>query len=128
MSTQLSMSTNCPPNWASRFDAFVAMAVWEHLRRPWLAAEEVARVLAPGGICYIETHQTFPLHGFPHDYFRFSREALAGIFADAGLVVIGTEYKWRSKIIAPPELVPDVDAWNAEWPSWLNVALAARKP
>jgi 2-polyprenyl-3-methyl-5-hydroxy-6-metoxy-1,4-benzoquinol methylase len=45
------------------FDALVAVAVFEHLERPWIAAKEVARVLKPGGFAYVSTHQTFPLHG-----------------------------------------------------------------
>jgi SAM-dependent methyltransferase len=76
-----------PQDWARRFDALVAVAVFEHLERPWIAAKEVARVLKPAGWCYISTHQTFPLHGYPSDFFRFSKEALALIFCDADLHV-----------------------------------------
>jgi SAM-dependent methyltransferase len=112
-----------PREWTARFDAFVALAVWEHLARPWIAAQEVGRILAPGGICYVETHQTFPLHGYPSDYFRFSREALALIFTDAGLKVVEVGYHSPAKIIAPPEVVP----WSEDAPSWLNVALIGRK-
>jgi hypothetical protein len=118
-----------PPEWTARFDAFLAMAVWEHLERPWIAAREVARILATGGICYVETVQTFPLHGYPSDYFRFSREALALIFTDAGLEVVDVGYHSRAKIIAPPEVIPpdQIDAWNETFPSWLNVAFIGRK-
>ena len=38
------------------------------------------KALKVGGLIYIQTHQSFPLHGYPHDYFRFSREALASLF------------------------------------------------
>lgn len=81
-----------PDEWSGRFDAFVASAVFEHLDRPWVAAREVQRVLAPRGVAYISTHQTFPLHGYPKDFFRFSTDALSLIFADAGMEIVRA---WR---------------------------------
>lgn len=119
-----------PTEWTGRFGAFVASAVFEHLDRPWIAANEVARVLAPSGICYIATHQTFPLHGFPQDFWRFSTEALSMIFTDAGLEIVSVAYKHRTKIVLPSELMPreHTDGWNALFPSWAIVHLAARKP
>lgn len=119
-----------PADWTGRFDAFLASAVFEHLERPWVAAKEVARILKPGGISLVVTHQCFPLHGYPSDFFRFSKEALSLIFADAGLDVVDAAYNGRATITAPPEFVPPAfhDRWNATWPSYLIVALFARKP
>ena len=119
-----------PADWTGRFDALVAGAVFEHLERPWIAAKEVVRVLKPGGRCYIATHQTYPLHGFPSDFFRFSREALSLIFADAGLEIHEVAYEHRSQIIAPPILMSKAYArgWNRVWPSYLCVALYGEKP
>jgi SAM-dependent methyltransferase len=118
-----------PPDWANRFNALVAVAVFEHLERPWIAAKEVARVLSPGGFCYISTHQTFPLHGYPSDFFRFSKEALALIFRDAGLNVVECEYEHRAKISAPNEFIAlsYQDEWNATFPSYMVVNLFAQK-
>ena len=118
-----------PAAWTNRFDAYVSHSVFEHLARPWLAAHEVARVLAPGGFCHVMTHQAFPLHGHPSDYFRFSTEALRLLFEDAGLDVIEVGYKGRVKILLPPSLLPvhQYDSWNEEWPSYAYVALLAEK-
>jgi SAM-dependent methyltransferase len=118
-----------PQDWANKFDALVAVAVFEHLERPWIAAKEVARALAPGGFCYISTHQTFPLHGYPSDFFRFSKEALALIFKDAGLDASEVAYEHRAKISAPNEFIPlsYQDEWNATFPSYMVVNLFARK-
>jgi hypothetical protein len=118
-----------PSTWTSHFDAFVANAVFEHLERPWLAAREVLRILAPGGLCYVSTHQTFPLHGYPSDFFRFSKEALSLIFADAGLRIVETAYEHRAQIIAPEAIVPASfqKEWNATWPSYLCVHLFGEK-
>jgi len=119
-----------PLDWTNRYDACIANAVFEHLERPWIAAKEVARILAPGGSCYVATHQTFPLHGYPKDFFRFSADALALIFADAGLDALAVGYSHRTWISLPPELLPssELDDWNAEFPSYAVVALAATKP
>jgi len=118
-----------PAEWTNRFDICIAGAVFEHLERPWIAAKEVARILAPGGLCYVLTHQTFPLHGFPSDFFRFSTDALALIFSDAGLEVLNVGYAGRTSIIAPPEIVPAeiIDIWNEQSPSYALVAVLARK-
>lgn len=119
-----------PEEWTGRFDAVVAIAVFEHLARPWIAAHEVARVLAPGGICFVSTHQTYPLHGYPSDYFRFSKEALSLIFDDAGMIVLEAAYEHRAEILAPEPLVPKaaLKEWNKVWPSYCVVNLLARKP
>jgi SAM-dependent methyltransferase len=119
-----------PAEWADRFDAIVAVAVFEHLERPWIAAREMARVLAPGGRFFVSTHQCYPLHGFPSDFFRFSREALRLIFEDAGLVVEACDYEHRCMIVPPDSAVPReaVRAWNEIHPSYLLVNAMGRKP
>lgn len=103
-------------------DALIAVAVWEHLARPWVAAKEVARVLTDGGIALIETHQTFPLHGYPHDYYRFSKEALSLIFEDAGMEVLAADYQYPCQIVPNSE----VTRWNPGAPAFLNVAVLVR--
>lgn len=119
-----------PQDWTGKFDAFLASAVWEHLERPWIAAHEVARVLAPGGKFLIVTHQTFPLHGYPSDYFRFSREALRLLFEDAGLIVEACDYNHRCLIAPmPPILAREyIESWNQTYPSFILVGAAGRKP
>lgn len=103
----------------------IAVAVWEHLARPWIAAQEVGRILAPGGLVYVQTHQTFPLHGvYGGDFFRFSREGLEVLFMDAGLEVLGASYNYPAKITPPF----GVDRWNPDAESFLCVDLLARKP
>jgi SAM-dependent methyltransferase len=118
-----------PADWTNRFAAVVAVSVFEHLERPWIAAKEIARVLAPGGFCYIATHQTFPLHGYPSDFFRFSKEALKLIFEDAGLQVVEAGYQFRTKISVPDEIVPSSyqETWNAAFASYMAVNLYAEK-
>lgn len=103
------------------FDAMVAVSVWEHLARPWVAAKAAANVMRPGGILYVATHQTFPIHGYPSDYFRFSDKALALIFEDAGFTVLDVGYSYPCSIKPPPV----VTRWNPHAPCYLNVDLVA---
>lgn len=106
------------------FDAVIACSVWEHLMRPWIATCAVARVLRPGGLFYLDTHQTFPLHGFPNDYYRFSTEALTIQCEDAGLEVLSSGYGF------PCDIRPKVkvDSWNHAAPAYCNVNICAQKP
>ena len=119
-----------PAEWTNSFDCFIANAVWEHLERPWIAAQEVARILRPGGLFLIATHQCFPIHGYPSDFFRFSRNALRLIFEDAGLIVSAADYRHRSAIVPPADIVPKehLAGWNDTFPSFILVEATGWKP
>lgn len=99
------------------FDALIAVAVLEHLARPWLALCSMAAMLRRGGAMYVSTHQTFPLHGYPNDYFRFSVEALAVLAEDARLEVAHIGYLLPARIAVGLE----VQRWNTAAPAWLCV-------
>lgn len=116
-------------DWTDKFDAFVAFAVFEHLERPWIAAREVARVLKPGGRFLVSTHQCFPIHAYPNDFFRFSRDALRLIFEDAGLVVDVCDYQNRATVILPDTLLArhERQNWNRMFPSYTHVEASGYK-
>jgi SAM-dependent methyltransferase len=104
------------------FDMILTIATYEHLSRPWIATNQIAKVLKPGGRLYIRTHQTFPLHAHPHDYFRFSTEALSLLCQDAGLKVEQTAYEY------PVSLVSFMDPKGSLAPSYIHVEALAVKP
>jgi len=64
------------------FDAVISVAVLEHVRDPFSAAAEMARVLKPGGelICAVPFLQ--PEHGYPHHYFNMAPMGLRSLFED----------------------------------------------
>jgi SAM-dependent methyltransferase len=101
------------------FDAIVCVSTLEHIAKPWVAAAEMAKVVRSGGRAYVASHQTFPLHGYPNDYFRFSREALGQLFdVESGWRVLDTEYCYPCRIVPPAE----VTCWNPAAEAFLNVA------
>ncbi len=64
------------------FDFVFSLAVFEHLHSPWLAAQEIARVLRPGGRCYTLAAFQQPLHGYPDHYFNATESGLRRLFSD----------------------------------------------
>ena len=106
-----------------RFHGIFSPSTLEHIKRPWLAINSIAKALLPNGHLYLQTHQTFPIHGYPNDYFRFSTEALQVMTIDAGFKPesIITCYEYPCTITQPPEIT----RWNPYAPSYLNVCLFA---
>ena len=104
------------------FDVIISCSTFEHFKYPHLAAHQVMKALRLGGLLFIQTHQTFPLHSYPYDYFRFSREALAGLFGTAmGFHVIGTDFEFPARIFARQEPAA------CRHPAFLNVRLLGEK-
>jgi SAM-dependent methyltransferase len=69
-----------------RFGFIVCQHVLEHVRKPWLAARNIQRLLMPGGYCYIAVPWVQAFHGFPSDFWRFSFPALVELFDELEFV------------------------------------------
>lgn len=67
-----------------RFSAVLCSEVLEHVQRPWLALPKLREVIRPGGHIIITTLTSFPVHGFPDDYWRFTESGLRLLLEDAG--------------------------------------------
>lgn len=63
------------------FDCVFSLAVTEHVNRPWILAEEMQRVLKPGGLLIADSAFMQPLHGFPSHFFNMTGEGLREIFS-----------------------------------------------
>jgi hypothetical protein len=104
------------------FDVILTTSTFEHLKYPHLAAHEIMKALKVGGTLFVHTHQSFPLHGYPSDYFRFSREALASLFGTTmGLDVVATNYDFPVHLYSLRE--PGIQLM----PAFLNVTLWGEK-
>lgn len=63
-----------------KFDLIFSAAVFEHLYMPWVAAEEIARMLNVGGFVFIESHFSYHSHERPWNFFQFSDMGLRVLF------------------------------------------------
>jgi uncharacterized protein YbaR (Trm112 family) len=63
------------------FDFIFSLAVMEHLRQPFVAAQEMYDALRNGGYVCGDCCFVFAYHGFPHHYFNASRQGLQQVFA-----------------------------------------------
>lgn len=62
------------------FDVVIALHVLEHVQRPWITAQELERVLKPGGIAIVTVPYVCQVHGFPHHYFNPTPQGLKSLF------------------------------------------------
>ena len=62
------------------FGAVFSLDVLEHVSDPFACAREIARVLAPGGVLYLDLPFLQPEHGFPHHYFNATRAGAVQLF------------------------------------------------
>ncbi len=107
---------------SERFDVILSASTFEHLKYPTLAAHELMKSLRVGGLLFVQTHQSFPLHGYPNDYFRFSQDALASLFGTSmGFEVIATNYDF------PVRLYSRRVAATQHMPAFLNTTLWGQK-
>jgi len=62
------------------FDFIFSLAVIEHLRNPFVAANEMFDALKNGGYIYGDCNFVFAYHGYPHHYFNASEQGLEEVF------------------------------------------------
>ena len=109
-----------------RFVAAFSFSVFEHLAMPWKVALELNRVLEPGGLVFTQTHQTWPVHEEPWDFWRFSRHSWQTLFNPAtGFELVETAHGEPARIHACR-----AGAFNrglADEPAWLGSDSIVRK-
>lgn len=85
--------TKVLPIESASVDVVYSNQVMEHLKDPFSAAREMARVLQPGGLCLVSTVFSYRYHPYPEDFWRFSHKGLQYLFSDmAGLNVKKARY------------------------------------
>lgn len=62
------------------FDVVLSLAVLEHVKNPWVHANEMIRVLKPGGIIYADVPFLQPYHGYPYHYYNMTTKGLQNLF------------------------------------------------
>ena len=64
------------------FGSYVAIEVLEHLGSPKQAANEIHRVLEPGGVAILSIPFLFRVHSDPNDFQRLTKSGLQKLFED----------------------------------------------
>ena len=75
------------------FDTILATEVLEHVEDAEMAANEIARVLRPGGFVLATVPFLYPTHEAPYDNRRFTHYGLRSLFERRGFDVVGLESK-----------------------------------
>jgi hypothetical protein len=66
--------------------ALLCAHLLEHVRRPWVAAENLTALLAPGGLLFVQVPWVQGFHAFPDDLWRFSLSGLVELFPGLELI------------------------------------------
>lgn len=117
------LSTHFAPG---SFDAAWSVSTYEHLAMPWKAAVELNRVLKPGATAMIASHQTWPVHEEPWDFWRFSTWSWPALFnRRTGFEVVDVAMGEPASIVARVLHAPSTGL-DAE-PAWLATSVVVRK-
>jgi ubiquinone/menaquinone biosynthesis C-methylase UbiE len=68
------------------FGLVCSQAVFEHVRDPFQAAEELTRVTRPGGLIITEVAFLQPLHAVPYHYFNMTGSGVEALFPSCDVV------------------------------------------
>jgi len=80
------------------FDAVLSSAVFEHVALPWKAAIEINSILKPGGLAYLATHHSFPIHELPWDFWRYGFDAFPTVFGpELGFHLLDRSLRWSTR-------------------------------
>jgi len=119
--------TNCPELESGQFDVIVSIDVFEHLNRPWKAADEIKRLLKPGGIVFVTTIFAWRYHPSPIDYYRYSPDALEFLFDGLDTLEKGWDYIERRRDNRKATSIEPVDEFGG-WRENVRVNYVGQKP
>ena len=64
----------------ARFGTVFCLSVLEHCEQPFVMADNLTRLLAPGGSVVVSVPFAWRFHGYPSDYWRFTHEGIKRLF------------------------------------------------
>jgi SAM-dependent methyltransferase len=62
------------------FALVICCSVLEHVTRPWVFAENLTKVVRPGGKLFMSVPWVWRYHPYPDDYYRFSHKGVMQLF------------------------------------------------
>lgn len=86
------------------FDYVIADQVLEHVEKPWVATEEVRRILKPNGIAILTSCLMNGIHWGPNDYWRFTPDGLKVLCKNYNKIEMASGWgNWESLLICNTE-------------------------
>jgi SAM-dependent methyltransferase len=70
------------PNYA--YDSVICLEVFEHIKYPWKAINEINRILKPGGVLILSVPHLSRLHEEPDDYYRYTKYGITALLESGG--------------------------------------------
>lgn len=64
-----------------RFGTIICLSVLEHVDQPFRMAENLSKLLKPGGAVCLSAPFAWKFHGYPSDYWRFTHEGIRKLFS-----------------------------------------------
>jgi SAM-dependent methyltransferase len=99
------------------FDTIICTQVLEHVPNPFLAINEIYRVLKPGGTLFLTVPFLNNLHMEPHDYWRFTEYSICVLlnsFADTKIINYGSTYYYILATMGLSSLEVDMSLRTAD--------------
>ena len=106
------------------FDVIYSNNVFEHLNKPWVAAQNIDFLLKKGGVVITVAPFSTRYHSVPDDYFRYTHTAIESLFSDysdyevlkTGYDIQGRRNNWQGDGTVN-DIVPvdSFGAWRETW-------------
>lgn len=120
-------------SFAGFFDVVYSNNVFEHLRRPWIAARNILALLKPGGLGIAIAPFAQRYHQSPEDYFRYTHVGMRSLFEDAapidvlacGYDLSGRRNDWQGSG-EHNDIVP-VDRFGAWRETWFTLLIFRKR-
>ncbi|HWY61210.1 MAG TPA: methyltransferase domain-containing protein [Rhizomicrobium sp.] len=117
------------PHFRESFDIIYSNNVFEHFARPWIAADNLLRLLSRGGRCVTIVPFAQRYHESPGDYFRYTPAGVISMFEsggpikvlEAGFDIRARRYDWQG-MGDGNDIVP-VDKYGSWRETWTTVVI-----
>jgi SAM-dependent methyltransferase len=103
------------------FDSVLCTQVLEHVARPWLALQEIGRVLRKDGLLLLSAPKSWRLHEEPYDYYRYTKYGLSFLLQQSNLQIIHMKPQGGVWTNIGASIINTVWRKPARkyWPTWL---------
>lgn len=88
------------------------VSVLEHSRRPWALAENLQRLLVPGGTLFLSVPFVWRYHAYPDDYFRFTADGVRVLFPRVQWAALS----YATETLRPDPYLPGIGKADGTWP------------